>query len=41
MTGMLHRLIAGQWARVQALVYEGCWGEVDSAEDLAVYERKR
>ncbi len=40
MTGMLQRLIAGQGARIQALAYEGRWGEVDSAEDLAVYERK-
>jgi choline kinase len=41
MTGMLQRLIVEQNATIEALVYEGRWGEVDSAEDLAVYERKR
>ncbi len=41
MTGMLQRLIAEQDARIEALAYEGPWGEVDSAEDLAVYERNR
>lgn len=41
MTGMLQRLIVGHGARIHALPYEGRWGEVDSAEDLAVYEKNR
>lgn len=39
MTGMLQRLIAGHGARILALPYSERWGEVDSAEDLAVYEK--
>ncbi len=41
MTGMLQRLIVGQGVPIKALAYEDLWGEVDSAEDLAVYESKR
>lgn len=41
MTGMLQHLIVGHGARIRALPYEGRWGEVDSAEDLAVYEKNR
>ena len=39
MTGMLQRLIAGHGAQILALPYSERWGEVDSAEDLAVYEK--
>ena len=39
MTGMLQCLIAGHGAKILALPYSECWGEVDSAEDLAVYEK--
>lgn len=39
MTGMLQRLIAGHGAQILALPYSERWGEVDSAEDLAVYEQ--
>lgn len=39
MTGMLQRLIAGHAAQITALPYSERWGEVDSAEDLAVYEK--
>lgn len=38
MTGMLQRLIAGYGAQITALPYRERWGEVDSAEDLAVYQ---
>lgn len=38
MTGTLQRVIdAGQF-KVNAVPYEGLWGEVDTAEDLAVYQ---
>lgn len=37
MTGMLQRLIIGYGVKVRALPYAGEWGEVDSAEDLAIY----
>lgn len=38
MTGMLQRLIAGYQVKIHALPYIAEWGEVDSAEDLAIYE---
>jgi L-glutamine-phosphate cytidylyltransferase len=37
MTGMLQQLITGYGVKVRALPYAGEWGEVDSAEDLAIY----
>ncbi len=37
MTGMLQRLITGYGVKVRALPYAAEWGEVDSAEDLAIY----
>lgn len=39
MTGMLQRLIVGHRVAIRALPYTGEWGEVDSAEDLAIYDR--
>ena len=38
MTGLLSRLIASGHG-VQGVAVEGPWGEVDSADDLALYER--
>jgi len=38
MTGTLRKLIEAGRVPVQAVAYRGLWGEVDSAEDLAVYE---
>ncbi len=38
MTGMLQRLISGYRVEIRALPYTGEWGEVDSADDLAVYD---
>lgn len=38
MTGMLQRLIAGYGVKIRALPYVAEWGEVDNAEDLAIYE---
>jgi len=37
MTGMLQYLISSYGAKIRALPYTGEWGEVDSAEDLAIY----
>jgi len=39
MTGMLRRLIR-TGTSVHAVAVEGPWGEVDSPEDLALYERE-
>lgn len=38
MTGMLQRLL-GRGFRISTLATDGSWGEVDSAQDLALYER--
>lgn len=38
MTGTLRRVIEAGRLPVAAVAYRGPWGEVDSAEDLAVYE---
>jgi choline kinase len=37
MTGTLQKIIAAGRIPVVALPYEGAWGEVDSADDLAAY----
>lgn len=37
MTGTLQKVLEAQKIRIAALPYEGEWGEVDSAEDLATY----
>ena len=37
-TALLQRWIASDLGAIQAVCYEGAWGEVDSAEDLTVYE---
>ena len=37
MTGLLQRLITEYGVKVRALPYTAEWGEVDSAEDLAIY----
>jgi len=37
MTGTLQRVISAQRLPIAALPYDGDWGEVDSAEDLASY----
>ncbi|MBI3772181.1 MAG: phosphocholine cytidylyltransferase family protein [Gammaproteobacteria bacterium] len=37
MTGTLQKVIEGARVAVSAVPYEGEWGEVDSAEDLAAY----
>lgn len=38
MTGALQRLIETQSVAVRAIPYSGLWGEVDSQDDLLVYE---
>ena len=38
MTGTLQRVIAASRVPVEAIPYEGTWGEVDSGEDLAAYQ---
>lgn len=37
MTGTLQKVIDSGRIKVAAIPYEGVWGEIDSAEDLAVY----
>lgn len=38
MTGTLQRVIEADQLSIHAVQYEGRWGEVDTAEDLAVYQ---
>jgi L-glutamine-phosphate cytidylyltransferase len=40
MTGTLQQVIAAQRLPVQALPYTGAWGEVDSADDLQLYNEQ-
>lgn len=40
MTGTLQKVIEAGRVAVSALPYHGKWGEVDSAEDLAVYQAR-
>ena len=37
-TGLLMRWIASNRARIEAIPYEGVWGEVDNQDDLKMYE---
>lgn len=38
MTGVLQKIIEAGRIKVSAIPYSGTWGEVDSAQDLAVYQ---
>ncbi len=38
MTGTLQRVIEAGRLKIHAVPYENRWGEVDTAEDLAVYQ---
>ena len=39
MTGTLQKIIESKNIEIEAIRYDGDWGEVDSADDLAVYHR--
>jgi choline kinase len=40
MTGLLQKIIEQKNIQIQAIAYDKSWGEVDSLEDLEVYEKE-
>lgn len=40
MTGTLQLLIDAKCIQIKAVPYQGVWGEIDSADDLTVYENR-
>ena len=40
MTSILQLIIDANCEPIESIKYEGIWGEIDSANDLDIYEKK-